>query len=161
MPLGEVVVPVSPRRETHAIVRRHPTASERFTSDRDEGITMRHLSRGHGLVTLTVMLAVLGGGISRAETSPNASEDPQPATEQQPEAATAPPVSEEITVTAPRFERTSALTPKSVSVVTEAETAARPMNNIQGTIDDVPGIAVARGGGLPGQVVVRGPSQAA
>lgn len=117
---------------------------------------MRHLSRGHGLVTLTVMLAVLGGGISRAETSPNASEDPQPATEQQPEAATAPPVSEEITVTATRFERAIDLTPKSVSVVTEAETAARPMNNIQGTIDDVPGIAVARGGGLQGQLVVRG-----
>ena len=30
------------------------------------------------------------------------------------------------------------------------------MNNVQGTIDDVPGIAVARGGGLQGQLVVRG-----
>jgi hemoglobin/transferrin/lactoferrin receptor protein len=68
----------------------------------------------------------------------------------------APPVSEEITVTATRFERPLDLTPKSVSVVAKGEIATRPMTNVQGTLDDLPGVAVARGGGLAGQLVVRG-----
>ena len=67
-----------------------------------------------------------------------------------------PPASEEITVTATRFERPLDLTPKTVSVVTPADIATRPMVNVQTAIDEVPNVAVARGGGLAGQIVVRG-----
>ena len=104
------------------------------------------------LVAALLIVTCAGLGAARAE-DPAAEEPPAAPAE---EAATVPPVSEEITVTATRFERPLDLTPKSVSVVTPAEIAARPMNNVQGTIDDVPGIAVARGGGLQGQLVVRG-----
>lgn len=118
---------------------------------------MRHHSWGPGLVALLAMLAVLAGGtVARAQTANASTEAQTQQGEQPPEPATPPPTSETITVTATRFERPIDLTPKSVSVVTEAETAARPMNNVQATIDDVPGIAVARGGGLQGQLVVRG-----
>ena len=93
-----------------------------------------------------------GLGAARAEDT--AAEEPSAAPAE--EAATVPPVEEVITVTATRFERPLDLTPKTVSVVDDVEIAARPMTNVQGTIDDVPNIAVARGGALAGQLVVRG-----
>ncbi|HXT19672.1 MAG TPA: TonB-dependent receptor [Thermoanaerobaculia bacterium] len=120
---------------------------------------MRHHSWKQHLLTLLTTLALAGTcALARAENAPAAatSDEPRPDAEQPSEPATAPPVTEEITVTATRFERPLDLTPKTVSVVTEAEVAARPMTNVQGTIDDVPNIAVARGGGLAGQLVVRG-----
>jgi hemoglobin/transferrin/lactoferrin receptor protein len=125
---------------------------------------MRHHSWSHDVVTFIavlcfVVLGLVGGAaVAGAETSTAAATgaDTPPDGGKPAEAATVPPVIEEITVTATRFERAIDLTPKTVSVVDEAAIAVRPMTNVQGTIDDVPGIAVARGGGLQGQLVVRG-----
>lgn len=66
------------------------------------------------------------------------------------------PVEEKITVTATRFERLIDLTPQSVTVMNSAEIHARPMWNVQATLDDAPGISLQRVGGLDGQIVVRG-----
>jgi hemoglobin/transferrin/lactoferrin receptor protein len=123
---------------------------------------MRYRLHGHGFVTLIAALCfvvlgcVAGAAVAGAETATAAAAADTPDGEQPPEAATVPPASEEITVTATRFERPLDLTPKTVSVVTPADIALRPMNNVQGTIDDVPNVAIARGGGLAGQIVVRG-----
>ena len=120
---------------------------------------MRHRSWEPRFTTLIAALGlVAGAAIAGAQTSTTAttSDDKKAADDASTEPATAPPASETITVTATRFERAIDLTPKSVSVVGEEEIAARPMTNVQGTIDDVPGIAVSRGGGIAGQLVVRG-----
>lgn len=63
---------------------------------------------------------------------------------------------EVITVTATRFERPIDLTPQSVTVIEAVELACRPMVNVQGVLEEVPGISVSRSGGLGGQLVVRG-----
>ena len=65
-------------------------------------------------------------------------------------------VTEEITVTAARFERPIDLTPQSITVLDAEELDARPMVNVQAILDDVPGISYSRTGALDGQIIVRG-----
>ena len=72
------------------------------------------------------------------------------------EAAAKTPVVEKITVTATRFERLIDLTPQSVTVIDSKEIHARPMWNVQGMLDDAPGISLQRSGALDAQLVVRG-----
>jgi len=65
-------------------------------------------------------------------------------------------VTEEMTVTAARFERPIDLTPQSVTVLDSNEVHSRPMWNVQSMIEDAPGVSIQRAGGLDGQPVVRG-----
>ncbi len=113
--------------------------------------------RRYCFATLIAALAAAGIPVhAGAQASPPATATSPSDEEAPPEAATVPPASEEITVTATRFERPLDLTPKTVSVVTPADIATRPLVNVQTAIDEVPNVAVARGGGLAGQIVVRG-----
>lgn len=90
--------------------------------------------------------------IARAQAAQPAAEEPQ----KDAEAVTPPPLVEEMTVTATRFERPVDLTPKSVTVLPSEEIHSRPMANVQGILEDVPGLSIQRAGGIDAQPVLRG-----
>jgi hemoglobin/transferrin/lactoferrin receptor protein len=94
--------------------------------------------------TLALVLMLFAGGSASGQ-----SEEPK-------KEEKAPPVKEEMTVTATRFERAIDLTPQSVTVVASEEIHARPIWNMQGILEDVPGISFQRSGAVDGQLVVRG-----
>ena len=107
----------------------------------------RQRSAGLVLVLLTGSFAgIVRGQTPAAEAETEDAAKPKPPT----------PVEEKITVTATRFERLIDLTPQSVTVMSGMEIQARPMWNVQATLDDAPGISLQRVGGLDGQIVVRG-----
>mgnify|MGYP003575081405 CR=1 FL=1 len=116
---------------------------------------------------VNLFLALLVGSfsvIASAQTPESATKEETPAaaakaeTQENTEVAPPPPLVEEMTVTATRFERPIDLTPKAVTVVDTQEIHARAMWNVQSILDDVPGLSIQRAGGIDGQPVLRGMS---
>ena len=116
---------------------------------------MTYVVRMGQVAALVFSLFVTGGVHAQTETA--APPQTGDATETRKEETPAPaPVKEEITVTGTRFERPIDLTPQSISVLPSAEIHERPMWNVQGLLEDVPGISFSRTGAVDGQVVIRG-----